>query len=188
MIIDDAFLSPEEVAGLEATFLGQGFPWNYSGFLIQGDEPYRISNIEPYKGSQFSHLFYSAGIPQSEHTRIAFDLLNKFCDKHGVQMKAVLRAKANLTVQDFETTDSQTPHIDHSFPHYVFLYYINDSDGDTILYDKTYSDSVDSYELHAAQSVSPKAGRAIMFDGLNFHSPQVPQQHGYRAVINITFL
>ena len=41
------------------------------------------------------------------------------------------------------------------------IYYVNDSDGDTVILDKTFPDKEDAAVLH---TVSPKKGRAVLFD------------------------
>lgn len=70
----------------------------------------------------------------------------------------------------------QKPHIDTTNPHLVCLYYINDSDGDTIFYDG-------GKEIKRA---SPKKGRIVFFDGLIKHSGSRPKNN-HRAIINFNF-
>jgi hypothetical protein len=56
--------------------------------------------------------------------------------------------------------------------HYVMLYYINDSDGETI--------------LHNVGKVKPKKGRIVIFDGSIAHKLKYPTK-GYRCIINFNF-
>lgn len=84
-------------------------------------------------------------------------------------------------------------HVDQNGPHCVLLYYVNDSDGDTVLYKERYDPSKDPWESYpkefTVQSyVSPKAGRAIIFDGLQYHSASSPKESQERAIINIDFI
>ena len=66
------------------------------------------------------------------------------------------------------------PHVDLNVPHQVCLYYVNDSDGDTIIYDSTGK---------TIRKISPKKGRMIFFNGNLKHSASTPTQN-HRAVIN----
>ncbi len=189
MIIDDDFLNQEEVDGIRETFLGRLFPWHlHTELLTPQSRPFHVDNINEYKGFQFGHTFYFDKQPQSEYYAIVLELFNKFCKKNDIDYKALLRLKANLTFPDGDSELTQAPHIDHSFPHKVFLYYINDSDGDTIIYDKKFSEVGEHVDLYEKERVSPRAGRAIGFDGLTYHSPLTPLNTQYRAVINITYL
>jgi len=84
-------------------------------------------------------------------------------------------------------------HVDNPTPHTVLLYYINDSDGDTILYKEradplTYVGGTypDSFTIDVR--VTPKKGRAVIFDGLQFHSVSTPKEHLKRQIININIL
>jgi ectoine hydroxylase-related dioxygenase (phytanoyl-CoA dioxygenase family) len=80
--------------------------------------------------------------------------------------------------------ESQVPHIDLQYDngdpvdHKVLLYYINDSDGPTYFFNE-------ACELQ--DTVYPKPGRAIIFDGSNIHAASNPVKHPFRMVINIDF-
>jgi len=74
-------------------------------------------------------------------------------------------------------TSPQAPHVDIDHDHYVFLYYINDCDGDTIFFDKNQKEY---------KRVSPKKGRCILFDGSIYHTGSKPKNKS-RGVININF-
>jgi hypothetical protein len=71
------------------------------------------------------------------------------------------------------------PHIDLQFPHWVCLYYVNDSDGDTVFYKDDQKTEV--------KRVSPKKGRIAFFDGSIYHSASTPTKH-HRMVVNFDFL
>ena len=69
-------------------------------------------------------------------------------------------------------------HTDLDFPHYVCLYYVNDSDGDTIFYDNSKTTEI--------KRVTPKKGRIAFFDGSIPHCSTSPSTQS-RVVINTTF-
>lgn len=98
----------------------------------------------------------------------------------------LFRAKVNLTspCPPMMNYESQVPHIDLQYDngdpvdHKVFLYYINASDGPTYFFDK-------SYELQ--DTVYPKMGRGIIFDGSQIHAASNPVHTPYRFVLNVDF-
>jgi hypothetical protein len=72
----------------------------------------------------------------------------------------------------------------------VVLYYVVDSDGDTIIVDKqaTDNDSI-RYDLKAKDfdkkvRVKPKQGRAVIFDGSYYHTAEQPI-NDIRCIINV---
>jgi hypothetical protein len=73
------------------------------------------------------------------------------------------------------------PHIDNKlFPHGVLLLYLNDSDGDTYIYKEN------SREIK--ESITPKAGRVVFFDGNQIHSGGTPVKSNIRLVMNVNLL
>ena len=83
---------------------------------------------------------------------------------------------------------SNSPHVDFSDEHKTMLYYVNDSDGDTIFYNENYKTIKNSKSFSVDQKVNPVMGRAVLFDGLKFHSSSPPFLNDRRVVININYL
>lgn len=192
MIVDDNFLTEEEVQIVQKLMLkSEEFPWFLNPNLLDQDEAfegvYKFNNLKTAGGFQFNHGFYMSGIEQSKYMDMVYHIFTKFITKHGVQSRAILRAKANLTTQDINNVHV-APHVDHFFDHSVFLYYVNDSDGDTIIYNEKWQEPREQVTLTEKTRVSPKAGRAILFDGRTYHTPLVPVNSPFRAVINLTFV
>lgn len=83
-------------------------------------------------------------------------------------------------------------HVDlpKDLPHIACVYYVNGSDGDTIIYEQT-SDSVagDSTGVQMVEHmrVRPKRGRAVLFDGSRYHCSSQPNIN-YRCIINFDLL
>jgi hypothetical protein len=85
-------------------------------------------------------------------------------------------------------------HINHKMPHLVFLYYVTDADGDTILYDKTINDVKpqeisemyldEKYQFNIEKKISPKKGRILLFDGRTYHSSSSPTTN-IRCIITL---
>ena len=87
---------------------------------------------------------------------------------------------------DFAGTGVDSPHLDRFTPHLVFLYYVCDSDGDTIIYDyKTEKEGdVPFFEdVKELKRITPKQGRVVIFDGMYWHTAEQPN-HNLRCVVN----
>ena len=75
-----------------------------------------------------------------------------------------------------------TPHIDTDDKHFVMLYYVCDSDGDTIIYNEREKDRPDGiYTIK--QRVTPKQGRVVLFDGWLMHTAEQPINN-VRCIVN----
>ena len=72
-----------------------------------------------------------------------------------------------------------TPHIDIKEDHFVMLYYVCDSDGDTIIY----NEQVKSETYTLQRRVTPKQGRVVLFDGSYYHTAEQPLNN-IRCVVN----
>ncbi len=70
-------------------------------------------------------------------------------------------------------------HTDFDFPHWVCLYYVTDSEGDTILFKNDKKTEI--------QRISPKKGRLAFFDGSIPHCSSRPKDTT-RIILNIDFL
>jgi hypothetical protein len=72
----------------------------------------------------------------------------------------------------------------------VAVYYVNDTDGDTVLFKETINDiapeEIQNTILTFDQSIPPKKGRLIVFDGNIYHAVGKPK-NDIRCIINYNF-
>ena len=186
-ILDDV-LSIEQADEIEALLTAVSFPWYCTNRFSTVDEPnYDDSNIFEYL--QFVHLFcdWDEGkttVNSRYYNQIA-NIINPLCDGD-----KIVRIKANYKTQCRSGTEDMhtTPHIDMrlqqdgspdgfrvEFPHTVIIYYVNDSDGDTFLFNSNGTEMT---------RVEPKKGRFLIFDGQIYHAGSFPIHHLDRIVIN----
>lgn len=126
---------------------------------------------------------------------ILFSLLNEVNTKiPEIKLDNLLRLKINkLTPQKNKIEDQYGIHIDRWDNHYSIIYYINDSDGDTIFYSNTLGDQFPNWTdivsdknltyFNEIKRVKPKKGRAVVFKGDIFHNATYPL-NGDRYVAN----
>lgn len=142
----------------------------------------------------FSHTLMPRLELGPERRSVFFDFFKnivvEFCKKHNVNITKVTRACVNSTIHH-DTVFSE-PHVDYTEEHYVVLMYLNDCDGDTIIFDKRYDNgptclSVDEgLKLNVAKRITPKAGKVILFDGKYFHTNVFPSIGKFRFVCVFT--
>lgn len=117
-------------------------------------------------------------------------VLDSYCEKANIDYNEIIRIKINNTIEQREDTNVvNSPHVDWDFPHKTLVYYINDCDGDTILFNEDYVQQENGViELSLNSRIQPKMGRAICFDGLTYHATSNPINSPQRLVLNINFI
>ena len=119
-------------------------------------------------------------------------------DRLGMELIDIYRIKTNISFRNTADDQIAFPHFDHpghtNVPDatwYSLVYYIHDSDGDTILFDKHAEDILDhrtKSPLEIVEESSPKSNSAILFNSNRIHSYRYPVVNQYRSVINCVFL
>ena len=117
-------------------------------------------------------------------------LAYSLAEKLDISINEIINARTFLQLPggNLSETIVREYHVDYAKPHKVLLYYVNDSDGDTIVLKQKYPFSHNRIsgltQGEVLQQISPKKGRVVMFDGSHFHSSTVPSKQ-LRCVINI---
>lgn len=201
LIIDDNFLTEEEV--LKYTNLNHSWslsnlsnPKNTKDSLLHEFE----TEEERKTKTQFVHVVKSPDFEREELSRDISLLVKRFAQNNNLEILEILRIKFNLMLNNKNIKNKvNKPHVDFSkkffesnsyssdTKHFVLLCYINDSDGSTIIYNE--KDPFDNLnELSIKEKINPKAGRAIFFEGDQYHSSSFPSEHSKRMVLNINII
>ena len=99
----------------------------------------------------------------------------------------IWRARADMVTWSKE--DFIHPaHIDFPFPNTASIFYVNESDGDTIFYNVKRTDVANYKDLKEYDRVSPKANRLVIFDGDLLHTGCSPTKHKNRILINSNYI
>ncbi len=172
-----------------------GFPWNYNPDVNYGvPPPNREMNPGVIHGDPrfqdshgFSNVIFPGMVQDAPWFKSSQFVLERFLVRNSVTAAKVMRIKANLLVRWAGEGGPKpfAPHVDLHEPHWVVIYYVNDSDGDTLIFDKTFPDKENAVVV---ESVSPRKGRAVLFDGRHYHCGTAPHQHDTRIVINYDFV
>lgn len=111
-------------------------------------------------------------------------------DKLGKKITKICRIKINhqYPIIGFSEHNYNIAHVDDSNGKLLSaVYYINDSDGDTVIFNEKYSVSADIKELTILQRIHPKAGKVIVFPSTQMHASSNPINTSSRYVINFMF-
>jgi hypothetical protein len=166
------------------------FPWfmndNQSGY----ERPNSIDNgTVPDYPYGFSHtMFWKDGPLKSPYYSLIEPLLNRVADFVQSDI-ALLRVRAAL-LTNINMHGLCDPHVDNlQTPHTTLLYYPMSSDSPTVFYKERYDPNVEApVDFHVADTVMPRKGSALMFDGWTFHSSSYPVNEPKRIVLNINFV
>ncbi len=105
-----------------------------------------------------------------------------------MRLDMMLRCKINILWQkeSFPEDHWNVVHQDSDVESVSMIYYVNDSDGDTYLFNQFYENGR-LPELTIAKRVTPKKGRVLLFDGRRYHAGSNPRTSRERIVINYVF-
>jgi hypothetical protein len=187
IVLDDVIPKAYQDA-IEKRVMTENFPWWY-----QSDSSY-TDHIDAKRFPSFNHLLSKNGVEYNQSTSFFLPIAYHACEKINFKINGFIYIKSCLQMPIImDTSDrSNNVHIDSQIPHLVVLYYINDSDGDTIIYDRMYDKSTENWiditrlehnKLPVKQTVTPKKGRVVLFDGRYLHNSSTPL-HGPRCILN----
>ena len=155
------------------------FPWFYiEDVTAAGDED---SQHRPGLGHQYVEFDdISPGIVVSDYHDLMIPMLKKVGFRVGISDVKVIQGRSFLQFPIKERGEPDLPHIDiMDKNHIVGLYYVVDSDGDTIIY----NERKESKTYTIKQKVTPKQGRIVIFDGGLYHTAEQPLNNT-RCIIN----
>ena len=183
IVIDDfVSLKYQEKIKHELLGLNNNFPWYYVEDVTSAgddDSQHRAGFGHQYvfmDDNDISHI-------ESVYHHLFTPLLGKACQYLKMPETKVLQGRSFLQfpLKNIDTSVVDTPHIDidEGDEHIVVLYYVVDSDGDTIIY----NERIKSDTYTEKQRVSPKQGRVVIFDGKQYHTAEQPTK-GTRCIVN----
>ena len=174
-IIND-FLEQEYFDELQQYVLSPYFPWYYQNNISMKGS---VSNYG------FNHKLINPddnGYNVGSFNRFVYEVSQE------VGLSNVLRSRLDMTTNRGESM-LQEPHVDFTYPHTTTIFYVNDSDGNTVIYNEMHGDDeIDENELTIKQEIEPKANRLIIFNGLHLHTGHTPGMHDQRVLINSNFV
>jgi hypothetical protein len=180
-IVDNALLTPD-FKNVQSIVLDKMFPWFYARKAYEDED---IPN--PYlKG--WVHNIIPDNAYKSPLNPLLSDLIKINFERHGEPVENIwrLRAISNTIAPEPYLTGV---HADFKRPHKTAILYINDADGDTVIFKEQWSENYerDASKLTIAQRITPKANRIVFFNGLQLHTGTIPTKN-FRVAININYI
>lgn len=164
MIIKDCAIPQQYQRHIESVLVHPQFPWTFlpevTTYASQG------KNTQP----AFSHIAFDKD-KTSQYYDIFYSLLLSICGSLNYEIQDLYRIRIGCLLKT-TSNDHNLLHVDYPFPHDTILYYVNSSDGDTVI-----------HTSNGIHSVSPKSGRVLIFEGSNYHASSNPTNHTHRFVI-----
>ena len=155
--IKDNFLKIEDHLTLKSLMESENFPWYY----VKG----KVTRKEKLFDYQLVHIFYKDNIINSDF----FNYLNPIIKK--LEPLSLIRIKGNLNPITNKLVEFDK-HPDQFFKCKAAIYYLNDSDGYTVIKDK---------------KVESKSNRMVFFDANEEHYGTNSTNCNNRMVINFNY-
>lgn len=182
--IFDNFILPYHQDILESTLLGDNFSWYYNKNISYNDNELNqqwTTNDSTLKDTDaFLHNFLKDG-----YTSVFFDIVKPIL--YQLNAKELYRVRGvfvnkNSSFKNF----INIPHVDLPIAHLTAIYYVNNADGDTVIFQERWNGTTDCSKKTVEKTISPKKGRLVLFDGQRYHTGSVPSLTP-RVLININF-
>ncbi len=181
IIVIDDFVSLEYQEKIKQELIGldNTFPWHYTEDITgAGDYDSQHRPAMSHQYVEFDDI--SPGIVVSDYHDLMIPMLKKVGFRVGIRDVKVIQGRSFLQFPIKERGEPDLPHIDiMDKNHIVGLYYVIDSDGDTIIY----NERKESKTYTIKQRVTPKQGRIVIFDGGLYHTAEQPLNNT-RCIIN----
>ena len=127
--------------------------------------------------SGFAYTVKNHGYSDPRYVDLFSSLLFVAVDKTDMSVYSIDRIRLGMFTQS-PKEKIHLPHIDYNEKHTAMLYYVIDSDGPTFFYDN---------DGKIQESITPKKGTAVVFDGSILHSSSSPVECDRRIVVNYNF-
>lgn len=179
MKIIDNFLPQAYQDSIEKTMLDVEFPW----YLNKDTAPYsEFNQATTTESPQFTHKFVLNNTVYSGHYNLIALMPYHLMLTENIDTTNIIRIKANLNipVNDYPHEHHYGAHVDipKESGYVTCIYYVNDSDGDTIIFNN---------DGTREAIIQPKKGRLVYFDGSTLHAGCPPKHSNVRCVINFNF-
>jgi hypothetical protein len=179
-MIYENFLSNTDHESIKNIINNKDFTWKFR----QNNHQFCPNNLGI---SQFVHSLYvyNKGILCENYNKIIPVISKAFEKNTGKKIKRLIRSKFNLLTK-VNVTDLELMMMEHqdllneeSTENKVsMIYYIEDSDGDTLIFDKHHN---------IIEQASPIANSAIVFESMLVHRGTPPKNHSKRIILNCIY-
>jgi hypothetical protein len=189
-------LTKEQHKALYDLVTGLDFPWYYQPNIAYIADPISGSNSNLCRSFGLTHTVWDIekGKVSEVLSHMAI-LADNFTKLSGIKPNNFIRIKINLQtpVVNNDCNKYNGAHVDRYTPHSTLIYYLDDSDGDTFIFNELF-DEADSTTWPqnviptVKERITPVANSLYHLDsGLRYHSSSNPINTDRRYTINFNF-
>jgi len=182
-VVIDNFLSPKYFSRVKEIIDSNNFSWRFKKDITWPNDP--------------NDTLYSYGFDywvienfQSNNCDIFKILTGFYCELLGAtDCSKISKSRVDMVTYSPEK-HQHSIHVDEYFPHIASVFYITDSDAETILFDQQcfsydqYFNNIDLSTLNVVEKIKPKENRLLFFDGSYLHTGCSPSKYKNRIIIN----
>ena len=188
MVVDDC-ISDTYSKAIESQLVSKNHPWYFQRDVVVTSNKLGTPGL--------SHFFFDAnsgGVISPELYNLVLPVVFEACAKVGISPNGILQARSfmHFPIADALRKEYDHIHVDTDQEHIVALYYVNDTDGDTFIFDKTtrdvpYGADVTKHTFTVKDRITPKRGRIVFFNGDQYHASSGPTKD-MRCIINFNLV
>jgi hypothetical protein len=174
---------------LKARVLSREFPWFYFGDSTCGPEAPGHINLPIYSHTLIQRPNFVPGgcaypkVASSDYVDLTDLVIREIMEFNNLELNCLFRLNFNC-IHRIDSRDS-IPHYDHSFPHKNILIYLNNSEGETKVYEEEVPFSFIRKEGAPVLTSLPREDVVISFQGL--HSAGQPAVGKRRIALVATY-
>lgn len=162
------------------------FTWHWKPTLAQNTPNTNPRGYVDAPG--FAHvIFNDHGITVPETYNLTFPVAIQGFKKANISWSKLRYARSFFQLPLTTHEGTSNPHVDiPGEDHWVCLYYVNDSDGETVFFDKYNehpNDTLYHKEYNIIKKVKPQQGKAVIFNGRIYHANNLPRNNP-RFILN----
>jgi len=168
---------------LWSTVTDIAFPWHYLE-----DTTFERAGKASIATPGFTHLLFKNDSEQSKYLDIFTPLYMKILEEANLELTSTIRLRLGFLLKTRYNLPNlpyayNSPHVDCETDHYTALYYLNETDGNTVIFRET--EKSEKYTID--KTVTPNKGKAVVFNGKYYHASTCPKMNPSRVVLTINF-
>ncbi len=173
----DNLISKHYLDHLQSHFLGENCEWFFNDNLTNDDS---YESLDSFGFNMRLHWngYFIGNFVGTLIRSLVFSTQEKV-EEFVERPQQIIRARADMTMYNPNKYRHEL-HTDFPYDHTTAIFYMNNSDGNTLLFDRQGNDLIEEIE--------PVENRLVIFDGLMQHTGHSPSNHKSRVLINMNFM
>jgi ectoine hydroxylase-related dioxygenase (phytanoyl-CoA dioxygenase family) len=165
------------------------FPWHFLEDVTNEEAKIHSSPKNSVPG--FVNLIYHQDHSENPYLDFFMPLVNNTVEAAGMKLDKLMRIRAGFLMNTKYMLPSMpytynTPHRDFDQEHYTAVYYVNNCDGDTVIFHET-EENPPGKKYHRMLNSMPEKGKVCLFNGWHYHASSCPKMFTKRLAITMNF-